>query len=159
LEFAMTLDRKDQPLLAAKLTIPQSYDRMIVPRPHLYRKLDDAANYPLILISAPAGFGKTTLLREWLRQPYRQSLFSAWLALEYNDNDLQRFLSYFMAALENLNLSIHASFQSLSHTINEEMWIMLVNALAELSVDIVLVLDDYHVITDEAIHQCVAFLL
>lgn len=155
----MTLDRKDQPLLAAKLTIPQSYDRMIVPRPHLYHKLDDAANYPLILISAPAGFGKTTLLREWLCQPYQQSLFSAWLALEHNDNDLQRFQSYFIAALKNLDLSIRATFQSLAQPINEEIWIMLVNALAELSVDIVLVLDDYQVITNEAIHQCVAFLL
>jgi LuxR family transcriptional regulator, maltose regulon positive regulatory protein len=155
----MTLDRKDQPLLAAKLTIPQSYDRMVVPRLHLYYKLDDAADYPLGLISAPAGFGKTTLLREWLRQQGRRPLFSAWLALEYNDNDLQRFWSYFIAALGNLNLSISAIFRSLSHSSSEEMWIMLINALAELSVDIVLVLDDYHMITDEAIHRYVAFLL
>ncbi len=146
-------------MLAAKFTMPQSYDRMIVPRPHLYHKLDDAANYPLILISAPAGFGKTTLLREWLRQPCRQPLLSAWLALEHNDNDLSRFRSYLIAALKNLNLSSSATFRSLSDARDEEIWIMLVNALAELSVDIVLVLDDYHVITDKAIHQSVAFLL
>ncbi|HEY4032854.1 MAG TPA: hypothetical protein VGL94_02695, partial [Ktedonobacteraceae bacterium] len=155
----MTLDRIDQSLLAAKLTIPQSYARMVVPRLHLYHKLDAAADYPLVLISAPAGFGKTTLLSEWLRQQYRQSRCSAWLALEHNDNDFQRFWSYFITALENLNLPIGRFFQSLSHFNEKETWIALINALAELSVDIVLVLDDYHVITSEAIHHFVTFLL
>src|SRR5436189_4433999 len=100
----MTLDRIDQSLLAAKLTIPQSYATMVVSRPHLYHKLDDAADYPLILISAPAGFGKTTLISEWLCRQHRQPLFSAWVALERNDNDFLRFWSYFIAALEKLNL-------------------------------------------------------
>lgn len=155
----MTLDRKDQPLLAAKLTIPQSYDRMVVPRLHLYHKLDDAVAYPLVLISAPAGFGKTTLLREWLHQQRGQPLFSAWLALEHNDNNLQRFWSYFKTALGNLNLPIGEVIEALSYFSNQDMWIVLINALADLSIDIVLVLDDYHVITDEAIHRFIAFLL
>ena len=155
----MTLDRIDQSLLAAKLAIPQSCARMIVPRQHLYYKLDDAASYPLVLISAPAGFGKTTLLSEWLRREHRQPLFSAWVALESNDNDFLRFWSYFVAALEKLDLPIGATIRSLLSSNGEEMWIVLINALVELSVDVVLVLDDYHVITSEAIHHFIAFLV
>jgi len=155
----MTLDRIDQSLLAAKLAIPQSYARMVVPRSHLYHKLDDAVNYPLVLVSAPAGFGKTTLLSEWLCREHRQPLFSAWVALERNDNDFLRFWSYFIAALEKLDLPIGATIRPLLSSNGEEMWIVLINALAELSVDVVLVLDDYHVITSEAIHHFIAFLL
>lgn len=155
----MTLDRIDQSLLAAKLTIPQSYARMVVPRLHLYHKLDDAADYPLILISAPAGFGKTTLISEWLRRQHRQLLFSAWVALERNDNDFLRFWSYFIATLEKLNFPIGAIIRPLLSSNSEETWTALINALAELPVDIVLVLDDYHVITSETIHRFIAFLL
>src|SRR5712692_4981590 len=123
----MMLDRIDQSLLAAKLIIPQSYARMVVPRPHLYHKLDDAANYPLVLISAPAGFGKTTLLSEWLRREHRQPLFSVWVALERNDNDFLRFWSYFIAALEKLDLPIGATIRPLLSSNGEEMWIVLIN--------------------------------
>ena len=155
----MMLDRRDRPLLTAKLTIPPSYARIVVPRLHLYHKLDEAADYPFVLISAPAGFGKTTLLSDWLQQPHRQSRLPAWLTLERHDNDFLRFWSYFITALEKLDLPLTAFILPSLSCESEEMWIMLINTLTELSIDIMLVLDDYHVITSEAIHRFVAFLL
>jgi len=118
------------------------------------------AGCSLVLISAPAGYGKTTLLSEWTahcEQPV------AWLALDRSDNDLSRFLKYLIAALQTIEESIGAGvldrLQGLQPPSIEEILTALVNQIDVLSTSFVLVLDDYHVITTQWIHQALAFLL
>src|SRR5947209_18574471 len=83
------------PILATKVRIPRSPTRM-VPRPHLIERLDDGLERSLTLVSAPAGFGKTTLVSTWAAGCDRQL---AWLSLDDDDNDQTRFLNHILAAL------------------------------------------------------------
>ncbi len=95
-------------LLQTKLYVPKRpFGRQrhaLVPRPHLIEKLSQGLNGKLTLISAPAGFGKTTLIAEWLHHssliPHLSSF--SWLSLDESDNDLVRFWTYFIAALQKL---------------------------------------------------------
>src|SRR5579883_1971108 len=87
----------DHCLLSTKLTIPRLYVKTLLPRPRLYGMLEHGVHYPLTFISAPAGFGKTALMSEWLRQ---QGTAVAWVSLEQNDNDIERFWRYVAASLE-----------------------------------------------------------
>jgi ATP/maltotriose-dependent transcriptional regulator MalT len=109
----------------------------------------------LTLISAPAGFGKTTLLAQWLVE---SGTPVAWLSLEPEDNDPTRFLSYLIAALQTLDAQIGTTALELLHTPQppspEAVLAVLVSELTSRdSRDFALVLDDYHVITDESIQQ------
>src|SRR5690349_761773 len=85
-------------LLASKLHVPQLRAKLI-PRPHVIEILDQGTRRSLTLISAPAGSGKTTILSAWLRD----ARMAAWLSLDDHDNDLQRFWTYVLAALDNLH--------------------------------------------------------
>jgi LuxR family transcriptional regulator, maltose regulon positive regulatory protein len=146
-------------LLTTKLNIPPTRPHL-VPRPRLVEKLNEGAARPLILLSAPPGFGKTTLLVDWLKQ---QSLPVAWYSLDERDNDLARFLTYAISAIQ----AIEAGFgQSTLNRIRarrrqplESVITSLCNELAALPREIVLVLDDYHLIETQVIHQAMAFLL
>ncbi|GCF06551.1 LuxR C-terminal-related transcriptional regulator [Dictyobacter arantiisoli] len=144
-----------QLLLATKLTVPRSYAQAVVPRVRLYQRLATAIHYPLTLLAAPAGFGKTTLLGEWLRDvPH----VAAWLSLERSDNDLMRFWHYCVAALGTLHPEFAACIQPTQPL--EEMLTALINTLVSYPTeDIFFVLDDYHVIDDPAIHESLAFFL
>ena len=92
---------KPAPLLTTKFHIPATRARL-VPRPRLWQRLAEALTRErsLIVISAPAGFGKTTLLSEWLQH---LSLPVAWLSLDPADNDVARFLAYLSAALQKIH--------------------------------------------------------
>src|SRR5262249_45212333 len=85
-------------LLATKLYIPPPRPHL-VPRPRLIEQLNEGLHHKLTLISAPAGFGKTTLLSEWLTTCHRPA---AWLSLEKGDNDATRFLTYLISALQTI---------------------------------------------------------
>ena len=85
-------------ILSTKLFVPPPGPHL-VPRPRLTQRLDDALIRPLTLLSAPAGFGKTTLLVEWHRA-VGQRVPVGWVSLDADDNDPVRFLTYFVAALE-----------------------------------------------------------
>ena len=131
-------------LLATRLHIP--HPRLdLVPRPRLTHRLNEGATRKLTLITAPAGFGKTTLLSEWITQ-YR--LATAWLSLHPGDNHLLRFFSYLIAALEALQPGIGEQVYPLLHTaqppLSEPVLTTLLNALAAIPHDFALVLDDYH---------------
>jgi LuxR family maltose regulon positive regulatory protein len=146
-------------LLATKLHIPHL--RLdVVPRPRLTRRLNEGTRRKLILITAPAGFGKTTLLSEWVTQC---RLATAWISLHPDDNHPQRFFSYLIAALETLQPGIDEQIQSLLPTsqppLSEPVLTTLLNALIALPDDFALVLDDYHFINDQQIHQSLNFLL
>jgi LuxR family maltose regulon positive regulatory protein len=149
----------DMPLLETKLFIPPSRPDL-VSRPHLIGRLSEGRHRKLTLISAPAGFGKTTLVSDWLRQI---DLSAAWLSLDEGDNDLTRFLTYLISALGTVQGEIQVDVQMLLQAPQppplETTMTMLINRLAGVPVQFVMVLDDYHVIKQQSIHQALAFLL
>lgn len=130
-----------------------------VQRPRLWQRLDAAAS-KFILISASAGSGKTTFLSEWLAQ---QTQPVAWLSLDHEDNDTTRFFSYLLTALQTavptLGEDIQAALHSLEPPPSAALLTTLLNEMAALDGKLLLVLDDYHVIENNAIHQALAFLL
>jgi len=116
------------------------------------------------LISAPAGFGKTTLLVEWLRERAGGEGYVAWVSLDEGDNDPVRFLSYLVAALrrtvgEEFGEGILAALRSPGPLRMEAVLGAFVNELADLPGEVAVVLDDYHVIDSESVHRIVSFLL
>jgi LuxR family maltose regulon positive regulatory protein len=150
-------------LLSTKLAIPTSRISL-VPRPGLVSQLDTAIarGQKLILIAAPAGFGKTTTVAEWLRGSSNRDL--AWLALDDTDNHLNRFLAYLIATLETARPEIGAAAWALlraqaAHPPIHAILTALLNGLADSADRILLVLDDYHTIIIQPIHEAIAFLL
>ncbi|MBP8001710.1 MAG: tetratricopeptide repeat protein [Chloroflexi bacterium] len=146
-------------LLQTKLFVPRPRPSFI-PRPHLIAKLNQGAHHKLTLISAPAGFGKTTLVSEWIagcKRPF------AWLSLDERDSDLTRFLAYFMAALQTLAPEIgkRASgiLDSPEQPPPESILTILLNEIATLPEEFALVLDDYHVLDAPAVDQALTFFL
>ena len=134
----------DDPLLAMKLQIPRPRAQL-VPRPHLIERLQRASTASLIFISAPAGFGKTTLLTQWLAH---SDTPVAWLSLEPQDNDSVRFLTYLIAALQTVDAHVGTSalelLRSAQPTPPETVVTLLTNDLLRSAVGrFVLVLDDY----------------
>ena len=147
------------PILATKLFIPPPRPDA-VPRPHLMKRLDEGLHRKLTLISAPAGFGKTTLVSEWVAGSERPT---AWLSLDEGDNDPTRFLAYLIAALQTIAVSIGegvlAALQSSRPPPTEAALTALLNDTATLPDHFVVVLDDYHVIDAKPVDTAVKFLL
>ncbi|MCJ7520278.1 MAG: AAA family ATPase, partial [Anaerolineaceae bacterium] len=147
------------PILAAKLFIPPPRTNFVL-RPHLIERLNEGLHSKLTLISAPAGFGKTTLVSEWIAACNRPV---AWLSLEEGDNDPTRFLAYFVAALQTIEPNIGA--EMLSALQNPQMppiellLTTLLNEITAISHNFVLVLDDYHVIDSKPVDEALTFLL
>ncbi len=149
------------PLLNTKLYVPPARLEL-VPRPRLVERLDEGLrqNHRLTLISAPAGFGKTTLIAAWLRSVGRPC---AWLSLDEADNDPSRFLAYLVTALQRVDPGIGQSAQMMLQSArplpSEPLLTNLINDIAALSSPFILVLDDYHWIQALPVHQEVALLL
>ena len=154
------LDTSPPPLLlATKLYLPPARANL-VSRPHLTRRLDEGLARKLTLISAPAGFGKTTLLSEWI--PHSQRRIT-WVSLDEGDNDPTRFWSYFIAGLQRLNPGLGENalllLQSPQPPPLELCLTTLLNEVATFPEPIALILDDYHVIENPSLHEAVIFLL
>lgn len=167
-------------LLATKLYAPRLRANR-VERPRLLVRLSQGLDQrKLTLISAPTGFGKTTLLSEWLfgrdeGERRKDEIFLhpsaftlppfkvAWLSLDKDDNDLTRFLTYLVAALQTVQPVLGdppLAFLPATHPFSlEAVLTTLLNELAALPEEIVLVLDDYHVIETDTIHRALTFLL
>jgi LuxR family maltose regulon positive regulatory protein len=149
------------PLLATKLYIPPPRPEM-VPRPRLLQRLDEGLRlgHRLTLVSAPAGFGKTTLLSAWV-QSLQQPV--SWLSLDEADDELHRFLTYLVAALQETDDGIGQATQELWEAPErlpiDGLLIRLINSIAAIPTPVVLILDDYQVIGQPDIHQVVTFLL
>jgi LuxR family maltose regulon positive regulatory protein len=146
-----------QPLLATKLYIP-SMRPDLVPRPRLMGRLDEALRlrHRLTLVSAKAGTGKTTLVSEWLHQQERPA---KWISLDSSDNDPRRFLSYLLAALQQLGIeSEPGRLETPQLSPAQALMAELINDVASSSIGFLLVLDDYHLIETEWIHQAIGFL-
>jgi len=146
-------------LLATKLFVPVTR-AACVPRPRLQALLDRGTRGPLTLLSAPAGSGKTTLVANWLRGTERPA---AWFSLDERDNDLARFLRYFVAAIARLHVGFGEDLLSEPKAISSEDPLDLatdvVNEVASLGAPLVVVLDDVHVLDDPQVHEVLAFLV
>ncbi|HEX9064929.1 MAG TPA: LuxR C-terminal-related transcriptional regulator [Streptosporangiaceae bacterium] len=153
------------PLLETKLFVPVPR-RGLVLRPRLSSRLDEGAASKLMLVSAPAGFGKTTLLTEWLSTRPATSAgerLAAWLSLDRGDNDPAVFWAYVIAALRTVLPGAGEGALGLLRAPRpapiETVLTALLNDLSSSAADIVLVLDDYHVIDARSVQDGMAFLL
>ena len=175
-----------RPLLQTKLYIPPVRPEL-VSRPRLIERLNAGLHHKLTLVSAPAGFGKTTLLSEWIHSgvssraygvgeehepagevsPTLYSLLPtprfAWLSLDEGDNDPAIFLAYVVAALQTIEADVGkgalGALQSPQPPPTEAILTGLINEIAAVPDRIVLVLDDYHLIEAQPIHDALTFLL
>jgi len=148
-----------EPFLKTKFhhpSIPPNW----VSRPHLTEQLEHGVAQKLVLISAPAGFGKTLLVCEWIDN-YRKSV--AWLSLDKSDNDLIRFWTYFMWALRtiqpDLGEAVLEVLQASEPASIETILMALINEIASSPGELCLVLDDYHLIETPEVHTAFEFLL
>jgi len=147
------------PILATKLYIPPPRPNMVL-RPRLSERLNKGLQRQLTLISAPAGFGKTTLVSEWVATCERPV---AWLSLDEGENDPARFLAYLVAALQTIASTIGAGvvgvLQAPQPPPTEAILTALLNDITTIPDHFVLVLDDYHVIDARPIDAALTFLL
>jgi len=150
-------------ILTTKLFIPRPRPNAI-PRPQLTARLDAGRYHRLTLVSAPAGFGKTSLIAEWVAQLAKADL--CWLSLDAEDSSFSRFVSYFVAALQTVDEQLGATLlpllQSASLPSAEEVMTILINELTAGKTSdnqFIFVLDDYHLIAEPRIHQALTFLL
>jgi LuxR family maltose regulon positive regulatory protein len=145
--------------LQTKLYIPPPRSDL-VPRPRLSERLEAGTRGKLTLISAPAGYGKSTLVSEWIT---RSKVPTAWLSLDASDNDPAQFFIYLIDALQGINPDIGVDIQSIleagADPPIENLLTSLVNDIANSATHFVLVLDDYHIIQEIKVHQALDFLL
>lgn len=150
------------PLLETKLYIPQ-WRPGLVSRPGLIDRLDHGAERKLIVVSAPAGFGKTTLLAEWLAAPKARTRAVAWVSLSQADNDPALFWTYVISALQKVQAGVGQHALALLHASQpppiEAILTTLINEINGIEGDFSLILDDVHVIDAQPIHDAIAFLL
>ena len=149
------------PLLETKFNVP-ARRRSLIDRPRLRERMDRAWQSPLTLVSAPAGFGKSTLVTEWLATaPADHDTMTAWLSLDQRDNEPVRFWEYVLAALQTTAPGLGDNARALLQAAQPIDAVLgaLLNDLNSIQHDVVLVLDDYHVIEAPELHDGMAFLL
>jgi LuxR family maltose regulon positive regulatory protein len=166
LQLSMSLPQPPQiSLLIPKLCPPRTYTSLL-PRERLLRLLDVSIEQKLTILTAPAGFGKTTLVSTWLANRESRIPPVAWIALDSGDNDPSRFWHYFIAACQTLWSDVGRSALVGLHSQSsfprpslEIILTTLLNDLARMPERAILVLEDYHVIVEPEIQQSMRFLL
>src|SRR5574341_1003407 len=147
------------PILATKFYVPPLRARVVL-RPRLIDRLNDGLDRKLTLISAPAGFGKSTLVSEWVAGCNRPV---AWLSLDEGDNDPARFLAYHVTALQVVSTGFGKGLlrvlQAPQTPPIESMLATLLNEITSVPDPFVLVLDDYHITDSKAIDTALTFLI
>lgn len=150
---------KSDPIIKTKLHLPYTRPKLVLRSP-LQEKLARGLEGPLTLVTAPAGFGKTTLIASHIKD---HGTYAAWLSLDKKDNTAERFLRYFITALQELNPTIgHDALQLLGNSPQcspEQVFTSLINDLVDVDNPMVLVLDDYQFINSIAIHEGMTFFL
>ena len=149
-------------LIATKLMVPEP-PRHAVVRPRLHALLATGCQAKLMLVAAPAGFGKTALLSEWSYCRPGQSAPVAWVSLDATDNDPCRFWAYALGALARTGVAVDlpasVAIERDGPRPPEVTLAPLLNSMAELCGERTLVLDDYHTISSPEIHEELAFLI
>ena len=150
---------KTFPILHTKLHPPVAPVDFVT-RPKLVKRLDERRGRPLTLVSAPAGYGKSTLVSSWLTGCNGAGV---WISLDENDNNPHQFITYLLAGLQKIMPTIGETFKGMLRAAElppiEHIAASLVNAIDQIPVDFILALDDYHVIRDPKIHDLMADLL
>src|SRR5690349_7236131 len=149
------------PLLTTKLQAPRLRRRPVA-RPRLTERLSGGNEAALTLVSAPAGFGKTTVLSDWLSAAAAADRSVAWVSLDARDNDPALFWAYLVAAVQTAAPDVGAGARALlsgPQTSTGAIVEVLVSDLDAVPGELVLVLDDYHVIESADVHEGMAFLL
>lgn len=149
-------------LVATKFFVPVA-PGSVIPRPRLTTLLQESLKHPLTLISAPAGFGKTTLLSTWVHSlPPREPLV-AWVSLDEEDNDPHLFWTYVINALEMQDSErfgfLLKYLQSPQTPLFKDVLTKLINLLVQSDQHFLLILDDYHLIIEQEIHTTLAYLI
>ncbi|MBW1708927.1 MAG: HTH-type transcriptional regulator MalT [Deltaproteobacteria bacterium] len=151
-----------EPLLATKLFIPQARPDLIK-RPRLIERLNKGLKRKLAIISATAGFGKTTLLSSWYNASLSSKIPVAWLSLDGDDNDPTRFWAYLIRSVGAIKQGVDEKALALLVSPNpppiESVITALINELTVIPEDFVLILDDYHVIKAKPIHEAITFMI
>lgn len=146
-------------MLLTKIQKP-SVSKNMVHRDALTAKLDEGLARKLILISAPAGFGKTSIVLDWISQG---NFTTAWLSIDKNDNDPIEFILYIMEAINSVEPELKLDSKSLIQTPNQTSVIsmigLIINELVNYGKELVLVLDDYHLISNKDISEALNFFL
>lgn len=156
---AVYINSLKSPIISTKLFRPPLILE-VIHRPHLTARLDEGQQRQLTLISAPAGFGKTTLVSEWIANSGRPV---AWLSLDSEDNDLARFLIYLVSSLRTIPIDIGDNLlgmlESPQPISSEYVLTTLLNEISSVPDHFFLILDDYHVIETKPVNKALAFLL
>ena len=146
-------------MLLTKLHIPSSGENL-VHRTTLFDKLNEGFKRRLILVSAPAGFGKSTVLSDWINQ---QKIPTAWFSVDANDNDPVDFLSYVISAIQGIKKEFGKSAFELLKSPNppnpESVVNLLINEILTITEDFLLVLDDFHLISNTEIVKLIGYLV
>jgi len=149
-------------LLSTKFFMPVS-SHVLVPRPRLFGLLDEGLRRSLTVVSAPAGFGKTTLLSSWVQTLPKETMRVAWVSLDEQDNDPVRFWLYVFTALDRLRPGTCSEFVTYLHTQQappiQYLLTALINRLAEQTERWLLVLDDLHLVREPTIHASLTYLV
>jgi LuxR family transcriptional regulator, maltose regulon positive regulatory protein len=151
-------------LLRTKFALPRPR-QSLVPRASLLSRLDEGLERRLTLLSAPAGFGKTTLVSEWIasRPELQEPPSVAWVSLDAGDNDPVRFWRYVITACQTFDGALGKAALELLRASRrlplEAALTAFINDLAQLERRCVLVLEDYHLITSSQIHETVAYFI
>ena len=147
------------PMLFTKLFIPP-HPVYLVSRERLLADMSRILNCKLTMVIAPPGFGKTTMVSDWVRT---QNIRAGWISLDKGENDLQRFWGYVISAFDRLQHGLGRKASSLLQSpvafSIEKMIAWLLNDLFDVTNDLVLILDDYHVIDSEDVHRSLAYFL
>lgn len=146
-------------ILNTKLFIPPPRVE-IVPRSRLFKKLNNRSGQRIVVVNAPAGFGKTTLVSDWLN---RSAMQAAWISLDEKDNDPNQFFTYLITALQRRDIIddqvATKLIKSLGSSPLEAVLTALINHILEIKQQFLLVLDDYHLIEASDVHEGLTFLL
>jgi len=149
----------NDPILSTKLYIPRSHPNRVA-RPRLIERMNESMECPITLLCAPAGYGKTTLLSEWIPQ-YEHCV--TWLSLDEADNDPARFWRHFLAALQTLNPDLfkdaQRSLEGSQVRPIEAVLTLTINEIADLDYRFTHIFDDYHLIDNLTIHNGLTFLV
>ena len=164
--LSKSIDLFREPLIKTKLIVPQLRSSL-VSRSRLINGLAEGTGRGLTLICAPAGYGKTTLLVEWISNYPRDNKSAnpvfCWLSLDEGDNDPTRFLGYLLAAIENTYPDVGNEARTLLLSFlqppPQTIFALLINNLAALTIPLFIILDDYQFISNHIIHDGIAFFL